>query len=100
MALDGLEISNLVISKSQSLFEVFDHLFNLPALGIILDDIQGGEMKIRRNKIRGLLSFLFHHHHSHFAQALDGPDKSGDLKDFVFTVQEKGDLSIGRSDGG
>jgi hypothetical protein len=79
------------------LFKVFDHLFNLPALSVILDDIQGGEMKIRRNKIRGLLSFLFHHDHSHFAQTLECPDKSGDLKGFVLAIQEKGDLPIGRT---
>ena len=33
MALDSLKISNLIISKSQTLLEVFDHLFDLPALG-------------------------------------------------------------------
>jgi hypothetical protein len=81
------------------LFKVFDHLFNLPALSIILDDIQGAEMKIRRNKIRGLLSFFFHYDHSHFAQTLDDPDKSGDLKGFVLAIQEKGNLSISRTGG-
>ena len=57
-------------------------------------------MKIRRNKIRGLLSFFFHHDHGHFAQPFDGPDKSGNLKGFVLTIQEKGDLSISRIEGG
>ena len=40
-------------------------------------------MKIRRNKIKGLLSFFFHHDHSHFVQPLDCHDKSGDLAGFV-----------------
>jgi len=42
MALDGLKISNLIISESQTLFEVFDHLFDLPAFGVVFDDIDGG----------------------------------------------------------
>jgi hypothetical protein len=57
-------------------------------------------MKIRRNQIRGLLSFLFHHNHRHLAQTLDCPDKSGDLKGFVFAIQEKGDLPVSRIEGG
>jgi len=76
------------------------HLFNLPALSIIFDDIYGREMKIRRNKIRGLLSFFFHHDHGHFAQPFDGPNKSGDPKVFVLAIYEKRDLPISRIDGG
>lgn len=71
MGLDGLQVSNLVISKSSSLLKVFDHLFDLPAFGVIFDDIQGGKKEIRGDKITGLLSFLFYCYHSHFAQALD-----------------------------
>ena len=53
-------------------------------------------MKIRGNEITGLLAFLFHHDDSHFTETLDDPNKSGDLKGFVFTVQQEGDLSISR----
>ena len=97
MALDSLKITNLIISKSQSLFKVFNHLFDLPTLSIIPDDIQGAEMKVRRNKIRSLLSFFFHHDQCHFAQALDAPDKSGNLEGFALAIQEKRDLSIART---
>jgi hypothetical protein len=43
MALDGEVLSNIIIPKPQLLFEIFDHLFDLPALGIIFLDIQGRE---------------------------------------------------------
>ena len=94
MTLDGLKISNLIMPKAQSLFEVFDHLFNLPAFGVIFNDIQGREMEIGGNKIGVLLSFFFHDHYRYFAQTLDDPNKSGDLEGFVFAIDEGRDLSI------
>ena len=41
MALDGLKISNLIISEPQTLLEVFDHLFDLPSFGVVFDNIDG-----------------------------------------------------------
>jgi hypothetical protein len=97
MALDGEGVSNMIIPKPQSLFEIFDHLFDLPALGIIFHHIQGTEMKVRRDKITRFLPFFFHHDDSDLPQALDNSNKSGDLEGFVFTIDEEGKFSIGRT---
>jgi hypothetical protein len=81
------------------LFKVFNHLLNLPAFGVIFDDIEGGEMEIRGDKITGLLSFLFDHHNCNLTKVLDETDKSADLKSSMFTIEGKGDLTIGSVDG-
>lgn len=70
MTLDGFKISNLIIPESEALFEVFDHLFDLPAFGVVLDDIDGRSMNIRTDQVNGFLTFLFHHDDRHFPQVL------------------------------
>ena len=98
MALDGLKISNLIISESQTLLEVFDHLFDLPAFGVVLDDIDGRQMNIRTDKVNGFLTFLFYHHDGHFPQVLNVSNKLGDVECFGFSIHEKGNFSIGRNE--
>ena len=58
MTLNGMEIPNLIISKSEALFEVFDHLLDLPPLGVVLDHIDGRQMKIGTDQIDGFLTFF------------------------------------------
>src|SRR4030043_2256445 len=98
MALDGLKISNLIISESQTLLEVFDHLFDLPPFGVVFDDIDGSQMNIRTDKVSGFLTFFFHHHDGHFPQALNVSNKPGDAECFGFSIHEKRNLSIGRNE--
>jgi len=81
------------------LFEVLDHLFNLPAFGIISEDIESREMEISRDKITGLLSFFFYHHDGDFAEVLDEANKPSDLKSSVLSIEGKRDLSVGRAKG-
>ena len=97
MALDGLKISNLIISESQTLLEVFDHLFDLPPFGVVFDDIDGSQMNIRTDKVSGFLTFFFHHHDGHFPQGLNVSNKPGDAECFGFSIHEQGNLSIGRT---
>src|SRR4030043_2349059 len=97
MALDGLKISNLIISESQTLLEVFDHLFDLPPFGVVFDDIDGSQMNIRTDKVSGFLTFFFHYHDSHFPQSLNVSNKPGDAQCFGFSIHEQRDLSIGRT---
>jgi hypothetical protein len=56
-------------------------------------------MEIGGDKITGLLSFLFHHHDSDFAEVLDEANKTSDLKSSVLSVEGKRDLSVGRAKG-
>ena len=98
MSLDGVEISNLIISESEALFEVFDHLFNLPTLGVIFDDIDGRQMNIRTNQINGFFAFFFHNHDGYFSEVLDLPNKLGKVECFSFPIHEKGNFPIGRSE--
>jgi hypothetical protein len=81
------------------LFEVFDHLFNLPAFGIISEDIESRKMEIGGDKITGFLSFFFYHHNGHFAEVLDESNKPSDLKRSLFPIERKRDLSVGRTQG-
>jgi hypothetical protein len=81
------------------LFEVFDHLFDLPAFGIISEDIESREMEIGGDKIAGLLSFFFYHHDGHFAEVLDETNKPGDLKGSLFSIEGNRDLSVGGAKG-
>jgi len=80
------------------LFEVFDHLFDLPAFGIISEDIESREMEISRDKITRLLSFFFYHHEGDFAEVLDEANKPSDLKSSVLSIEGKRDLSVGRAE--
>jgi hypothetical protein len=82
------------------LFEVFDHLFDLPAFRIISKDIERREMEIGRDKITGFLSLLFHDHDRNLAEVLDEADKPSDLKSLLFSIEGDRDLSVGRTKGG
>jgi hypothetical protein len=81
------------------LFEVFDHLFDLPAFGIISEDIESREMEIGGDKITGLLSFFFYHHDGDFAEVLDEANKPSDLKSSVLSIEGKRELLVGRTKG-
>jgi hypothetical protein len=81
------------------LFEVLDHLFDLPAFSIISEDIESREMEIGRNQITRLLSFFFYHHNGDFAEVLDEANKPSNLKSSVLSIEGKRDLSIGRAKG-
>jgi hypothetical protein len=81
------------------LFEVLDHLFDLPALGVIVEDIQGGKMEIGGDQITRFLSFFLYHHDGDFAEVLDEANKPSDLKSSVLSVEGKGDLLVGRAKG-
>ncbi len=91
-----LKASHLIISESESLFEVFDHLFDLPSFGIILDHIDGGEVEMGRDQIDGFLTFLFYPYHGHLTYSLDLPDHLSHLKGSILPVQMEGDLPIKR----
>lgn len=92
MTLDRLKISHLIISKAESLLEVFDHLFNLPAFGIILDYLDRREINISRDQIDGLLAFLFYYDHSHLTYPLNFPNHLSHLKVWVLPVELERDL--------
>jgi hypothetical protein len=81
------------------LFEVFDHLFDLPAFGIIPEDIESRKMEIGGDKITGLLSFFFYDHDRDFAEVLDEANKPSDLKSSLFPVEGERDPSVGRAKG-
>jgi hypothetical protein len=89
----------LIISESEPLFEVFDHLLNLPPLCVIFDHVDGRQMKVRTDQINGFLSLLFDDHNRHFSQILNLSDEPGDLESLGFPVHQKGNLPIGRSEG-
>src|SRR4030043_1397514 len=99
MALDRVEISNLITSKSEPLFEVFDHLLDFPPLRVIFYHIDGRQMKVRTDQINGFLPLLFDDHNCHFPQILDLSNELGNLESLGSPIQEKGNLSIGRSEG-
>lgn len=56
-------------------------------------------MEIGGDKITGLLSFLFHHHDSDFAEVLDEANKPSNLKSSLLSIEGKRDLSVGRAKG-
>jgi hypothetical protein len=56
-------------------------------------------MEIGGDKITGLLSFLFHHHDSDFAEVLEEANKPSDLKSSVLSIEGKRDFSVGRVKG-
>ncbi len=98
MTLNGIEIPNLIMSKSEALFEVFDHLFDLPPLSVVSHHIDGGQMKMGTDQIDRFLTFFFHDHNSHFPEILDLSDEPGDVELFGFPVDENRDLPIRRSE--
>jgi hypothetical protein len=81
------------------LFEVFDHLFDLPAFGIISQDIESREMQIGGDKITGLLSFFFYHHNGDLAEVLDEANKPSNPKSLWFSIEGNRDLSVGGAKG-
>jgi hypothetical protein len=81
------------------LFKVLDHLFNLPAFGIISEDIESREMEIGGDKITGLLSFFFYDHDRDLAEVLDESNKPSNLKSLLSSIEAKRDLSVGRTKG-
>jgi hypothetical protein len=99
MALNGMEVPNLIVSKSETLFEVFGHLLDLPSLRVVPEHIDGGQMKIGTDQIDGFLTFLFYDDHRYFPETLDLPDKPGDAELFGFSIDENRDLPIRRSEG-
>jgi len=95
MAVDGLEVSRLVISKPQALLEILDHLLNLPPFGVVFDHIDCWQMDTGRDQIVGFFAFFFHHDHGDCAQVFDDSDEFGNLDGFLFAVQWQADLPIG-----
>jgi hypothetical protein len=81
------------------LFKVFNHLLNLPAFGVIFEDIQSREMEIGGNQITRLLSFFFYDHNGDFAEVLDEANKPSDLKRPLLSIEGKRGLSVGRAEG-
>jgi len=95
MTVDGLKVSRLVISKTQALLQILDHLFNLPTSGVVSDHIDCWQMDTGRDQIAGFFAFFFHHDYSHFAQVFDDPDEFGNLDGFILAIQWQADLVIG-----
>ena len=94
MALNRTKISNLIISQPQSLFEVFNYLFDLPSPGIILNHINSRQMEVRTNQINGFFPLLFHDHDSDLSDFLDLSDEPGNGESFGLPIDEQRDLSI------
>lgn len=95
MVLDSLKGTHLIMTKSQTLLEVLDHLFDLPAFRIILDHLDSRQAGIRADQIADLGSFLFDDDQSDFTDSLDGANELGNLEGFVLAVQTKRHLPIG-----
>ena len=98
MALNGIKIPSLIMSKSETLFKVFDHLFDLPPLGVISDHIDRGQMKIGTDQIDGFLTSFLHDYNRDFPEVLDLPGEPGDLELFGFSIDENRDLPVRRGE--
>jgi len=94
MSLDSLKSFYLIISKPESLVEVFDHLIHLPTLGIILDHIDRREIKISGDKIDRSLPFLPDSNHSHLAQPIDLSNKLSQPEGSGLSIERNGDFPI------
>jgi hypothetical protein len=94
MPLNSLKSPYLIISKPESLFEVFDHLLNLPTLGIILDYIHRRGIKISGYKVERLLPFLFDYNYSHLANPIDLLNKLSHPEVSGLSIERNGDFSI------
>jgi hypothetical protein len=55
-------------------------------------------MNIRTYKVNGFLTFFLHHNDGYFPQAFNVSNKPGDVECFGFSIDEKGNLSIGRNE--
>ena len=98
MTLNNIKIPNLIMSKSEALFEIFDHLLDLPPLSIIPHHIDHRQMKIGTDQIDRFLTLFLHDHDSHFPEVFDLPDEPGDVELFSFPIDENRDLPIRRSE--
>jgi len=94
MTFDSLKTSCLIISKPESLFEIFDHLLNLPTLGIILEHINCREIKISRDKIDRPLPFLSDYNHSNLAKPIDFSNKLSKPEVSGLSIERNGELPI------
>jgi hypothetical protein len=94
MPFDSLKTSCLIISKPKSLFEIFDHLLNLPTLGIILEYINCREIKISGDKIDRLLPFLSDYNHSNLAKTIDLSNKLSKPEFSGLSIERNGDFPI------
>jgi len=99
MALNRMEVSNLIVSQPQSLFEVFNHLLNFPSPGIVLNHIKSRQMEVGTDQIKGFFPFLFHDHDSDLSHFLDLSGESGNGKSFGLPIDKQRDLSIGGGPG-
>jgi len=79
MALDSPEVADLVISQPQPLFEVLDHLFDLPAVGVELYDLQSRQKKVGGNQVADFFPFLLDDNHSNRPDPFYDGDKLGYL---------------------
>ena len=95
MALNCREISDLIVFQPQSLFEVFDHLLDLPSLRIILNHPGGGQMEVRTNQINGFLPLLSYDHHSNLSHFLNFANEPTNGKSFGLPINEQRGVSIG-----
>jgi len=95
MPFDSLKTSCLIISKPKSLFDVFDHLLNLPTLGVTLEYINCREIKISRDKIDRLLPFFSDYNHSNLAKTIDLSNKLSKPEFSGLSIERNGDFPIG-----
>lgn len=95
VVLDSLKGAYLIMPKSKTLLEVLDHLFDLPALRIILGYLDRRQINIRTNQITDFGSFLPNDDQSNFTNSTDGANDLGNLESFVLAVQTKRHLPIG-----
>ena len=56
-------------------------------------------MEIRADKIARFFPFFFHDHDRNFSEVLHEANKPSDLKGPVLSIEEKRELSVGRSKG-
>lgn len=93
MTVNHLKSSSLIMSKSESLFEVFNHLFDLPTFGIILDYLDRREIKIGREQISEFILLLLSNQH-HFAYPLNLPNPLSYLKSSILSVPPEADTGL------
>ena len=87
MVQDRLKGTHLIVTKAQALFEVLDHLFDLPAFRIVLDDVDGRQVDNRTDQVTDFAPFLFDDDQGHFTDALDGADELGDFESLILAIQ-------------
>ena len=98
MTFNGIEVPNLIVSKPEALFDIFDHLFDLPALGVVPHYVDGRQMEMGTDQIDRFLTLFLHDHDSDFPEIFDLTDDPGDPELFCFSIEKNRDLPIRRSD--